>query len=72
MKKDGQSDKCIAEKFEKCPYNSFHCVGEDHANQVYKLVDSMFLHHFLSSLFYYTYPVPYFTLLFFTIIHISL
>ena len=42
MKKDGATDRCVAEKFEKCPFNSFHCVGQDHANAIYKLVECKF------------------------------
>jgi len=38
MKRDGPSDQCIAEDFDKCRYNSFHCVGKDHANYIYRLV----------------------------------
>eukprot|EP00112_Aurelia_sp_Birch-Aquarium-sp1_P004144 Seg1471.1 transcript_id=Seg1471.1/GoldUCD/mRNA.D3Y31 product="hypothetical protein" protein_id=Seg1471.1/GoldUCD/D3Y31 len=40
IRKDGASEKCIAEEFKPCPYNSYHCVGKDHANQVYKIIEA--------------------------------
>eukprot|EP00795_Rhopilema_esculentum_P011264 gene11264-21455_t len=41
IEKDGTSEKCIAEKFEPCSYNSYHCVGQDHTNRVYKLIEGI-------------------------------
>ncbi len=39
--RDGaNADKCIAQKFKKCPYNSYNCVGKDHGNQVYRIKES--------------------------------
>ncbi|XP_065056381.1 uncharacterized protein LOC135684674 [Rhopilema esculentum] len=35
--KDGNSERCLAKDFFKCPYNSYDCVGMDHANSVYTL-----------------------------------
>ena len=35
--RDGKSDRCWAENYKPCPYNSYHCVGRDMANRVYNL-----------------------------------
>eukprot|EP00112_Aurelia_sp_Birch-Aquarium-sp1_P005417 Seg1615.3 transcript_id=Seg1615.3/GoldUCD/mRNA.D3Y31 product="hypothetical protein" protein_id=Seg1615.3/GoldUCD/D3Y31 len=35
--RDGVSQKCLAEDYLACPYNSYHCVGQDHANRVYHI-----------------------------------
>eukprot|EP00794_Sanderia_malayensis_P018103 gene18103-19912_t len=36
-KKDGEATTCVAEKYEDCPYNSYHCAGKEFTNRVYKL-----------------------------------
>ena len=43
IEKDGTSEKCIAEKFEPCSYNSYHCVGQDHTNRVYRLIEGIMI-----------------------------
>jgi len=35
--RDGPYGRCLAEDFDPCPCNSFHCVGQDFANSVYRL-----------------------------------
>ena len=35
--RDGKSERCWAEDFKSCPYNSYNCVGRDYANRVYRL-----------------------------------
>ncbi|XP_065055679.1 uncharacterized protein LOC135684172 isoform X2 [Rhopilema esculentum] len=37
--KDGESTRCIAKDFKPCRYNSYHCIGQDHANSVYRIID---------------------------------
>ena len=40
--RDGNSDRCIAARFDPCPYNSYHCVGKDHANNVFKIIQGKY------------------------------
>lgn len=38
--RDGKDTRCMSSTFSKCPYHSYHCVGKDHANMVYKLTST--------------------------------
>ena len=41
--RDGSTKECLAQNFDPCPYNSYHCVGKAFANRVYRLKDGKYL-----------------------------
>jgi len=44
--RDGGSKECLAQNFDPCPYNSYHCVGKAFANRVYRLKQAPVLGRF--------------------------